>query len=192
MAWQEVTYRLTSSAPFLMHNGQTADPTNKWAKMLKQVSSKRLKTDADYEEMARIEFLAGLYMSKDGPVLPPNMIDAMLVAAAKKSKEGQLAKSGCFCLNVACLEYDGPRTTEELWADENFRYSAIVRVGTARVARMRPIFREWSANVRLHVEPTLVNVTRVDEWMRVAGTQIGVGDWRPQYGRFTAVRLNGK
>jgi len=70
---------------------------------------------------------------------------------------------------------------------------AIVRVGMARVARTRPVFREWSANVRLHIEPTLVNVARVDEWMRVAGTQIGIGDWRPQYGRFTAERLtNGK
>lgn len=192
MAWQEVTYRLTSDAALLMHNGQTADPTNKFAKMLKQVSSKRVKTDADYEEMARIEFLASVYMDPNGPVLPPNMIDALVVAAAKKSKEGQVAKSGCFCLNVASLEYDGPRTVEELWADEEFRFSAIVRVGTARIARMRPIFKTWSANVRLNIEPTLVNIARVDEWMRVAGSQIGVGDWRPQYGRFTAVRLNGK
>jgi len=193
MAWQEVTYKLTSSAPLLMHNGQTADPTNKWAKALKQVSSKRVKTDADYEEMARIEFLASLYMDANGPILPPNMIDAMIVNAAKKSKEGQVAKSGCFCLNVARLDYDGPRITDELVADDNFRFVAIVRVGMARVARTRPVFREWSANVRLHIEPTLVNVARVDEWMRVAGTQIGIGDWRPQYGRFTAERLtNGK
>lgn len=192
MAWQEVTYKLTSSAPLLMHNGQTADPTNKWAKALKQVSSKRVKTDADYEEMARIEFLAALYMDANGPILPPNMIDAMIVNAAKKSKEGQVAKSGCFCLNVAHLDYDGPRTADELVANDNFRFVAIVRVGTARVARTRPIFREWSANVRLHIEPTLVNIARVDEWMRVAGTQIGIGDWRPQYGRFTAERLNGK
>jgi len=193
MAWQEVTYKLTSSAPLLMHNGQTADPTNKWAKALKQVSSKRVKTDADYEEMARIEFLASLYMDANGPILPPNMIDAMIVNAAKRSKEGQVAKSGCFCLNVARLDYDGPRITDELVADDNFRFVAIVRVGMARVARTRPVFREWSANVRLHIEPTLVNVARVDEWMRVAGTQIGIGDWRPQYGRFTAERLtNGK
>lgn len=192
MAWQEVTYRLTSSAPLLMHNGQTADPTNKWAKLLKQISSKRLKTDADYEEMARIEFLAALYLDANGPILPPNMIDAMIVMAAKKSKEGQVAKSGCFCLNVARLDYAGPRTSDELVADENFRFVAIVRVGMARIARTRPIFREWTADVRLHIEPTLVNVARVDEWMRVAGTQIGVGDWRPQYGRFTVERLNGK
>ena len=77
-------YRLQSSAPLLMHNGQTANPLHPLAKKLKQVSSKRTKTDADYEEMARIEFLAGLYMAEDGPVLPEHVIDAMLIAAAKK------------------------------------------------------------------------------------------------------------
>lgn len=196
MAWKEVTYRLTSSAPLLMHNGQTADPLNKWAKALKQVTSKRIKTDADHEEVARIEFFASLYMGQDGPVLPPNMIDALIVNAAKKSKEGPSAKSGCFCLNVNRLDYDGPRTVETLWADERFHFSAIVRAGTSggRVSRMRPIFREWTADVRLNVEDGTVNLARVDEWMRIAGTQIGVGDWRPQYGRFTVERLtaNGK
>lgn len=189
MAWQPVSYRLTSSAPLIMHNGQMADPTNKWAKALKLISAKRKKTDADYEEMAHLEFLAGLYMGTDGPILPTYMIDAMLVAAAKKSREGQLVKSSCFCLNHARLEYEGPRTAEELWADESFRFSALVRVQAARVARMRPIFHNWAATVTFHLEPTLVNPSRLDEWMAVAGTQIGLGDWRPQYGRFQAERL---
>lgn len=189
MAWQAVTYQLTSSAPLLMHNGQTADPTNKWSKLMKQISSKRAKTDADYEELARIEFLAGLYMDANGPALPPNMIASMLVAAAKKVKEGQVAKSGAFCLEPVSLIYDGPRTADKLWGDETFRFSSIVRIGTNRVSRMRPIFNTWAANVTLHVEDTLVNIARVDEWMRIAGTQIGLGDWRPQYGRFVAKRV---
>lgn len=193
MAWKPVTYKLEGSAPFIQHNGQTADPTNKFAKLLKQVSSKRSKTDADYEEMARIEFMAGLYMDTSGPVIPSFMVDALVIAGAKKSKEGQMAKSGCFCLEHAKLEYDGPRADTELWADERFRFSAIVRVGTARIARMRPIFRDWSASVTLNVDDGVINVARVDDWLAAAGTQIGVGDWRPQYGRFTAKRLsNGK
>lgn len=192
MAWQEIQYRLTSSAPLLMHNGQTADPSNRWAKALKQVSSKRKKTDADYEEMARLEFAAGLYMDKGGPVLPSYLIESMIVNAAKKVREGPMAKSGCFCLNHARLEYDGPRTVDELWADEEYRFSAIVRVGMARVARMRPIFHEWAATITLSIEDEVVNIARVDDWMQIAGTQVGIGDWRPKFGRFTAERLNGK
>ena len=189
MAWQPVSYRLTSSAPLIMHNGQTADRLNKWAKAMKLISSKKDKTDADYEELARIEFLAGLYMGPDGPILPSHMFDAMMVEAAKKSREGKVAKSSCFCLNHARLEYDGPRTADELWADERFRFSAIVRVQMNRVARMRPIFTEWSAVATFHFEPTLVNPSRLDEWLSVASAQIGLGDWRPVYGRFRVERL---
>ena len=142
--------------------------------------------------MARIEFLAGLYMNEDGPIIPAYLIDALIVNGAKKSKEGMTAKSGCFCLEHAKLDYDGPRTAPELWDDENFHFARIVRVGQARVSRMRPVFNEWSATITLHVEDTMVNVARVDEWLNAAGTQVGIGDWRPQYGRFVAERVNGK
>ena len=192
MAWQTLHYKLTSSAPLLQHNGQTANPLNKWAKLLKTISGKRKKTDADYEEMARIEFLAGLYMAADGPILPNTMIDATVVNGAKKVKEGGLAKSGCFCLQHALLEYDGPRTAEALWADERFRFAAKVRIGQASVMRMRPQFPEWAATVALSIEDTLINPAQLDAWLRIAGSQVGFGDWRPQYGRFTAERLNGK
>lgn len=191
MAWQTLRYKLTSSAPLLMHNGQTADPLNKWAKALKKVSSKRAKTDSDYEEMARIEFLAGLYLSPEGPVIPSYVFDSMLINAAKKSKEGMLAKSSAFCLEHARLEYDGPRDANEMWECGNFRHVSIVKVGMARVARTRPVFNDWSCIMTVNVETSLINPERVDEWMRVAGTQVGLGDWRPQHGRFTAMRLNG-
>jgi len=154
------------------------------------ISSKRVKTDSDYEEMARLEFLAGLYLSADGPIIPSFMIDAILVAGAKKSKEGSSAKSAVFCTEHAPLIYDGPRTADELWADERFHFSSIVRVQNARVARMRPKFDEWSAVVSVKYEPTLVNASRIDEWFVVAGSQIGLGDWRPQHGRFDVERLS--
>lgn len=189
MAWQPVSYRLTSSSPLLMHNGQTADPTNKWAKAIKLISGKRKKTDADYEEMARLEFLAGLYMGADGPVLPSHMLEGMLIKSAMKSSEGPIAKSAVFCPEHARLEYEGPRDADGLWADERFRFSMIVRVQQSRVARMRPIFSEWSAVITYQIEPTLVNPNRIAEWLEVGGTQIGIGDWRPRYGRFEAKQL---
>lgn len=189
MAWQTLRYQLNSSAPLLMHNGQMANPLNKFAKLMKQTSSKRAKTDADYEEMAHIEFIASLYMAPDGPIIPSFVMDSMLVNGAKKSKEGMSAKSGAFCLEHARLDYDGPRLAEELWAIEDFRHVALVRVGTARVARTRPVFNTWSSIVSVNIETSIVNPARVDDWMTIAGTQVGIGDWRPQHGRFTARRL---
>ena len=189
MAWETVQYRLTSSCPLIQHNGRTANPLDKWAKLIKTISSKRAKTDADYEELARLEFLAGLYMGPDGPVLPAYMVDAVLVAGAKKSKQGQIAKSGVFCTEHAVLEYDGPRTAEELWVDERFRFAAIVRVQNARVSRMRPQFDRWQAVITLKYDPNPVDLAHIDAWLAVAGTQIGLGDWRPQHGRFEVERI---
>lgn len=189
MAWQVAKYELKSSCPMLVHNGRAANPLDRYAKMMKEVSSKRNKTDADYELLARIEFMAGLYMSKDGPIIPAQNIDAMLINAAKKVKEGMIAKAGVFCLEPALMEYDGPRDDEGLWADESFRHIALVRVGTARVARCRPVFNEWSAVVTINYEDTVVNIGAIDRWFQLAGTQVGLGDWRPQWGRFSATRL---
>lgn len=189
MAWQTVKYGLKSLCPMLVHNGRTANPLDRYAKMLKEISSKRSKTDADYERMAQIEFMAGLYMSDDGPIVPAANVDAVMIAAAKKLREGNTGRAGVFCLEHARLEYEGPRTVDELWKDEAFRHIAIVRVGTARVARCRPVFNDWKATVTINYEDTVVNLAQVDRWFQIAGTQIGLGDWRPQWGRFQAARL---
>ena len=113
--WKTLHFKLASDSPMIMHSGRTANPLDPFAKALKQISSKRKKTDADHAELARIEFLAGLYLGPDGPVIPARNVDAMLINAAKKNREGPLAKSGVFCVGDAPLQYDGPRTAEELW-----------------------------------------------------------------------------
>ena len=189
MAWQEVTYQITGIAPLIMHNGQTADPLNRFAKEMKRISGKRKKTEADYEAMGRIEFEAGLYMGKNGPIIPAPNIDSMIVAAAKKHREGPLSKSGVFTKSHMVLKYDGPRTISELWEDERFRNVSIVRVSMARIARTRPYFADWAGDLIVNYEDTVLNQAQLDEWMLTAGNVIGLGDWRPQHGRFEAVRI---
>lgn len=184
---QEKTYTLRSICPMLVHNGQLADPTNVFAKAMKAISGKRAKTDADFEEMARIEFLGGLYMGKAGPVIPPQNVRGMLIRAARKRKEGKQAEAGVFVLDNTQMEYDGPRDADALWEDESFRHRAIVVVGRNRVARTRPIFNEWQAKVKVTFDDELVNERQLDEWFEIAGGIIGLGDWRPQYGRFEVV-----
>jgi hypothetical protein len=184
---KEKEYTLKSVCPMLMHNGQMADPANVFAKAMKATSGKRAKTDADYEEMARLEFLGGLYMGKSGPVIPPQNVRGMLIRAARKRKEGKQAEAGVFILNNAVLEYNGPTDADALWEEESFRHRAIVVVGRARVARTHPIFEEWQAKVKVTYDDELVNERQLDEWFEIAGSIIGLGDWRPQFGRFEVV-----
>lgn len=190
MAWKTLQFHLTGDAPLIMHNGQLADPLNVWAKKLKAISGQRKKTDSQYEEMSRIEFFGGLYLSKEhGPIIPADLIDACVVEAARKSREGVLAKSGFFTSAHSRLEYEGPRTDDELWQDEVWRIVKRVTIGQSSVMRTRPIFQQWQATVTIQHEDTVVNAARVAAWFAVAGALVGLGDWRPRFGRFQAVSL---
>ncbi|MEC9346054.1 MAG: hypothetical protein VYB54_07490 [Pseudomonadota bacterium] len=169
-----------------MHNSQLADPLNQFARAMKQVSSKRTKTEADYEELARLEFRGGLYMTAEGPVLPGEALEAAIIQAAKKRKRGPQAKAAVIVPNHAALEYEGPRDVDGLWGDPDFRLVAPVVVSRARVMRTRPRFKSWGATVTIDFEDGQLNRSEVVDFVHIAGQLIGIGDWRPRYGRFVA------
>ena len=92
--YKTISLKIVGTAPLVMHNGQTADPMNRYARMLKAVTGKRKKTEADYEEVARIEYFAGLYVDQGGPVLPARLLEAAVVEGARKSKSGKQTQAG--------------------------------------------------------------------------------------------------
>lgn len=160
---------------------------------MKKISGKRSKTEADFEELARLEFQGSLYWSKEyGPCLPGLVLEAAIINGAKKSKDGMKAKAGMFIEENPKLEYDGPRTREELWKDENFRFVAPVVVNRARIMRTRPIFNNWSVKFNVSYDDSQVDESQVLKWLEDAGQQVGLCDWRPRYGRFEVEKLNGK
>ncbi len=184
--FEELECTLTGTEAQLMHNGQLCDPLNPYAKSIKLISSKRKKTDDDFEEMSRKEWEAGLYLDEGRPCWPAENIHSMLIAAAKKQKEGPLAKAGLVIAGKFRLDYKGPKSVEKLWADPLFRLVKSVRVGTSRVMRTRPLFPSgWKLTVKLMFDPEQVNREQVEEWFEIAGARIGLSDWRPQYGRFS-------
>jgi hypothetical protein len=189
MQYERLKFRLTSVSGLICHNGRLADPLNPIAKEMKRVSSKRAKTDADFEELARLEFLGGLYLHNGEPCLPGEVMEAALVEAAKKMRRGQQAKAGIISQGNFPIEYDGPRTTHELWADERFRLVAGVKVQKNKVMRTRPIFRECASEISVDFMPGQLNRSEVEEMVRTAGTIVGIGDWRPKFGRFSAKAL---
>ena len=172
-----------------MHNGQLADPLIHIAKTMKRVSGKRNKTDADFEELARLEFLGSLYLHAGEPCIPGVLIEATMTEAARKMKRGQQAKAGILSERSFPLEYGGPRNPDALWADERFRLVAGVKVQRNRIMRTRPIFHDWAAEISVDFLPDQLNRSEVEEMVRVAGKVVGLGDWRPKFGRFTAERL---
>jgi copper chaperone CopZ len=180
-----LTVTLKGVCPLLVHNGQLADPLNRFTKDLKEVSSKRKKTDEDFAEISRREWLGGLYVDEEGmAILPSVMIEASIYEGAKKNKLGKAFKSAVFVTKDARLKYPKMRKAVELWGDEKHRSVMAVRVGTARVMRTRPIFHEWSCEVEVNYDENQVNESEVIRAIRDAGDNCGVGTFRPRYGRF--------
>lgn len=193
MAYQSKTFKITGIAPLLMHSGQLADPLNKFSKAIKEISGKRGKTESDMEEMAKLEWQGSLYLGDEGIVLPAEVILACFINAAKKKKLGQQAKAGVYCDQHATLEYPGKNgkcDLEAMWKDEKFRFVCPVTVQRARVMRTRPHFKDWSATFSLTFNPAVLNGSVLLEILRISGEQVGVGDWRPRFGRFTVEEVN--
>lgn len=186
---QEMKVSIRGVSPLLMHNGQTADPTNKFSRQLKAVSGKRKKTDEDYLEMSRIEWHAGLYVNDKGVlVIPSTILEASILEGAKKSKLGKTFKSAVFVNDDAKLDV-GVKVEKaaDLWGNERYRDVRGVRVGQARIMRTRPIFHDWACSFTVLFDDEQVNESEVTRAINDAGQKCGVGDFRPKFGRFEVV-----
>ncbi len=185
MAWKEAQYQLTGASPLIQHNGDLANPMNPIVKAMKLISGKRKKTEADFEELARLEFLGGLYVSDNpGIILPAEVVESCINAGARKFKEGMTAKAGMVVMDHAKLIFDGPQTPDEMWEDGRFTFQKMVVVQRARILRTRPSFENWSANITVSFENTECDQAQVCKWIVKAGQIVGLCDWRPRYGRF--------
>jgi hypothetical protein len=190
---EKLRFKLTGVSPLIMHNGRLADPLDYYTKKIGEVSKKRKKTEADHEQMAKLEWLGSLYLSDEKPCIPSHVIEAVLIGkggAARKMRMGKQAMAGLIVEKDAILEYDGPQDLEELYKDERFRLRAKVNIQGASVIRTRPIFHPWSAEIEVLYLPELIDKDTIIQWAEIAGAESGLMDWRPKFGRFTAELLD--
>jgi hypothetical protein len=191
--YEKIKVRFEGITPLIMHNIQLANPLNPIAKAMKEISKKKKKTDTDYEALAKLEFQGGLYLDNAlEPCLPGYVIEGALNAAARTQRQGKDAQRGILCDGNFALEYDGPREADALWEDERFRFVQAVRVQSARVMRTRPVFPNWAAIIDIQFRPDVLNKTDILKIVDIAGSDIGLLDWRPKYGRFTAEVIGSK
>lgn len=186
---QTLKYRLTGVVALHQHNGQLADPLAQWSRELKKVSNKKNKTDADHEEMARLEWYGGLYTDEGRVVIPGRAMDATLINAAKKTRKGIIAKASLICEGNFLVEHDGPEDIDELWEDERFRYRILMRVKNAGVMRTFPHFFPWATTIVVTFNDEALNPADIDTFVRTGGDAVGVLEGRPRFGRYTAQRL---
>jgi len=183
-------FRMTfiGTSPMMMHNSRLADPLDPVVKEIKSISGKMRKTDEDYDKMAYWEFVGGMYYVEDvGPFLPAANLRKAFIEAARKTKNGKQVEQGLFVDTlINPVAYDGPRTIDGLWVNKNFVDRSCVKVQAARVMRTRPIFHVWAVDAVCTFDPSLLNFGQINEFAQTAGDYIGLGDYRPLYGRFQA------
>lgn len=179
-------YTIEGVCPLLMHNVQLVDPLNKWSKKIKEISSKRKKTEEDLQLLKKYEWFGGLYLNDDEKrvIMPSRCIEAALIEGAKKKRKGKDFKSSVFCLEDSLLKYKGPKEPEKLWEDGNFILTRPVNINRNKIMRTRPMFNKWSLECEIAFFPEVVDEVSVDNAMNTAGKLIGLGDWRPRFGRF--------
>ena len=180
--------RLTGIATLLTHNERLANKLDPLARELASVSSKRKKTDDDLQEMARLELMGGVYETDDGHVgIPTWNVFRALQDGAKLNKLGKAVERAVIpaSADVVPIKHDGPTRAVDMWTGGCYDQRS-VKVGMAKITRTRPAFRNWVVDVKFAVD---TEILRWDELVMIAdnaGRLVGIGDYRPRFGRFDA------
>jgi hypothetical protein len=183
---QTIKVTLTGVSPMMMHNARFANPLDPATKAHKALTGKRKKTDEDHEAIAYSEWCGALYHDKEiGPYVPANWVESMLIESSKGQKLGKKFKSAVMVVeDKVKVEYDGPRDIKGMFKNPAFVDVRSVKVQQARLQRCRPIFDQWKLNLSVAFNPAVVEEREVIKALEDGGQLVGLGDYRPRFGKF--------
>lgn len=185
---EAIVLRFTGVRPLLMHNVALADPLSVQAKELARATGKnkgKNKTDEGYANIRRAEWFGGLELSNGKLALSSDRILGVITSGARRKKLGKDIEKGVQAADEFFLiKYDGPTDLEKLYAQPNFVDVRSVKIGQSRVQRTRPKLPEWSVDVELLFDATVIDRATLVECAEEAGQYCGIGDFRPRFGRF--------
>ncbi len=176
----------SNGSPLLMHNERLADPLNEFSLEIGKLSKKRGKTEVDHLEIARLEFVGGMYYDETlGPVIPVWNIVRSIQNAGKRHKLGASVLRGVIpASQVTPIQYEGPRDIEGMWDAGTFALRKSVGIGSSRTMRTRPVFHDWQVEAEIEIDLTILDPEKINQLVEEAGRYEGLGDNRPVFGRF--------
>lgn len=185
----KVSVTLEGVVPLLCHNGDLCDPFYGPAITMKEITKKKTKTEDDLLALRKLEFLGGLYLDDKGlPCLTADVILGFLSAAAAKLKSKKPMQAGVFTDDdFFPIEYPGSKDPQAMYEKRDFVLVKRARVGQSAVMRVRPRFRQWKVSFVLNIVTDIIDARTVKESIEKAGRTVGIGDWRPRYGRFNMI-----
>lgn len=175
----------------LTHNERLASKLDEIARQMAEVAGKRRKTDDDLAELARLEFFGGVYETTDGLVgLPSWNVFRSFQDGGRQHKLGRHVERALVPMtDVVVIHHDGPSKPADAWEARCVDQRS-VKVGTNKVTRTRPAFANWSLDVQFALDTEILNYDDLVMVADTAGRLIGIGDYRPRFGRYD-VELSG-
>ena len=128
-----------------------------------------------------------LYRDDAGEIcLPGEYLRQSLISAAKFQQDPRSPRKSAADLTKAAIVSLTPLASLGI-KDCSYEHQCRVQIQRAGITRVRPAVKAgWVANVVLLVTlPEYVNVQMIRKLATDAGRLIGVGDFRPTYGRFS-------
>lgn len=195
----KVRFNVRGIVPMLHRNARLADPTDRYTVKMKEMTDKRKKTVDDMVRIMYLEARGSVWETEAGTLaVPASHLRQSIIEAARGSRNGKKVEQGLtYGLDQTIVELALPPDMGAVNAEEfcgqreNILYVS-VKVGQSRVMRARPIIPAgWTASYDMSLDPAILDLHRLREYVTDAGLRIGLGDWRPgksggQYGKFEA------
>lgn len=199
---QTIKVTIKGIAPILLHNGELVDPRNPFTKEIDaaQKTYKKAKSDSSFEALAKLEWLGGCYtetpivFNRDGnkvgvendPAIGINgdMLERCIIKAAGR-KEVAAFKAGLICEGFFPMLVSGKKmTVKRGFGERAYSFTRPAKIGASKIMRTRPRFDDWTVDCLVTFNEDLISERDVTDALKRAGSTIGIGDWRPRFGRF--------
>jgi len=146
-------------------------------------------TDDDYEKLDRLKWEGGLYWSDDikGFYIPSDNIERTILEGAKKNRLGKDFAAALFCVEpeIPVEHALKGKSKDQIYADERYQIRKGVKIQQSRVISVRPMVPTgWTISFAVEFDESILNPSQVEKAMQEAGSLVGLGDWRPKFGRF--------
>lgn len=203
---ETITMRLTGTAPLMFSSARSIDPFDEYTRKLAAATVTRKKTLDQHALVSELEWMTRLHTdnfadpAKGRFVVTGDQAFALVVEGGKRSRHGERAKRAIIGATADYFHLKFPgceKTAGQLLRDPRFVDRRHVKLGTGKSARAimrtRPVIpNPWSVELSFVVDVREMNASDVVTAMQEAGQYLGLGDYRPRFGRFEATRIKGK
>lgn len=179
--------------PIIMHSAAGLDTTSDISRAINEIAKKKgtNRTEADELRLRELECQRSLWLDEAGqPNIPKPALRSCIETGARKLKQGPQVREGMIVQQTE-FRFDRDRygNSIEEWR-RKCQFTVPVVVGRNRVLRTRAKFdMPWTVSATIYGDEEMLDRTKLETWLDIAGQRIGLGDWRPEksgeYGRFS-------